>query len=161
MPPLALRNISYSIFNLSGSIYLLDRALPRTRGAIHRHTSRAETVSLLRHDGLKGRLVFAGVPEERRLVPDEGRARQPEADAALGPHPGHARAAAGDRRLHAHQRRLQVDQAQVSSLHVVLCFLCVVHVQDCEHFFSVIPLLLLFQKHFTLHWVEQSIFRIM
>lgn len=51
-----MRNISYSIFNLSGSIYLLDRALPRTRGAIHRHTSRAETVSLLRHDGLKGRL---------------------------------------------------------------------------------------------------------
>lgn len=42
-----------------------------------------------------------------------GRAHEEETHSALGAHPGHARPAAGDRRLHAHYGGLQVEQTQV------------------------------------------------
>lgn len=47
-------------------------------------------------------------------MPDEGRKDgEEEADAAIRAHPGHARAAAGDRRVHSRHRSLQVEQAEV------------------------------------------------
>lgn len=46
-------------------------------------------------------------------MPDDGRTHEEEAHAAVSADPGHARAAAGDRRLHAHHRSVQVAQAQV------------------------------------------------
>lgn len=56
-----------------------------------------------------------GLPEERQPVSD-GRAALPgTTHPALGPPPGHAHPAAGDRRLHHDQRGPQVEQAQVRS----------------------------------------------
>lgn len=47
-------------------------------------------------------------------MPGEGsKDGEEEADAALGSHPGHARAATRDRRVHSRHRRLQVEQAEV------------------------------------------------
>ena len=57
--------------------------------------------------------LSSGVPEERRPVSDGGGAHKEEAHPAVSAHPGHARAAAGDRSLHPHYWGLQVDQAQV------------------------------------------------
>lgn len=51
-----------------------------------------------------------GFSEEWRLVSDGGRTDEEEAHSALSPHPGYARPAAGDRSIHAHHGRLQVDQ---------------------------------------------------
>uniref|UniRef100_A0A8P0TRT7 Kinase non-catalytic C-lobe domain containing 1 n=1 Tax=Canis lupus familiaris TaxID=9615 RepID=A0A8P0TRT7_CANLF len=61
------------------------------------------------HGGAESR---GGLPEERQPVSD-GRPPLPRpAHAALGPPPGHAHPAAGDRGLHHDQRRPQVEQAQ-------------------------------------------------
>lgn len=46
-------------------------------------------------------------------MPDERGAHDEEVHAAVSAHPGHARPAAGDRRLQTHHWSLQVDQAQV------------------------------------------------
>lgn len=47
-------------------------------------------------------------------MPDEGRKDgEEEADAARGPHPGHARAATRDRSVHSRHRSLQVEQVEV------------------------------------------------
>lgn len=56
-------------------------------------------------------------------MPDEGRKDgEEEADAARGPHPGHARAAAGDRSVHSRHRSLQVEQAEVRGRKMELLF---------------------------------------
>ncbi|XP_022424093.1 kinase non-catalytic C-lobe domain-containing protein 1 isoform X2 [Delphinapterus leucas] len=61
------------------------------------------------HGGAESR---GGLPEERQPVSDGRTALQGPAHPALGPPPGHAHPAAGDRGLHHDQRGPQVEQAQ-------------------------------------------------